>query len=82
MSRLYPKKEKQIEIVDTKMAKKHKYIITAEVKKNWQEWGCIWRCSDEIMTEESLIKSLEVVRGGLRRRPVPVEVRNFQCVRV
>lgn len=64
------------------MAKKHKYIITANVKKNLQEWGCIWRCSDKKMTEKSLAKSLSYVRGGVGRDTVPVEVRNFQCERV
>lgn len=64
------------------MAKKQKYIITADVKKNWQDWGYIWRCSDEKMTEKSLIKSLGVVGQGFARNRVPVEVRNFQCVRV
>lgn len=64
------------------MAKKHKYIITADVKKNWQEWGYVWRCSDKKMTEKSLIKSLGIVRSGFSSSRVPVEVRNFQCVRV
>lgn len=64
------------------MAKKHKYIITADVKKNWQEWGYVWRCSDKKMTEKSLAKSLSYVRGGVGRDTVPVEVRNFQCERV
>ncbi|MFQ1007665.1 hypothetical protein ACFX2S_05710 [Gilliamella apicola] len=55
------------------MAKK--YQITAEVKKEWQEWGKVLLNRDSRMTAESLAKSYGAPK-------IAVQVRNFQCVRV
>ena len=52
-----------------------KYQITAEVKKDVQEWTSILSNRDSRMTAESLAKSYGAPKTA-------VQVRNFQCVRV
>ncbi|OCG12657.1 hypothetical protein [Gilliamella apicola] len=62
------------------MAKK--YQITAEVKKEWQEWGSVILHRDSRMTERGLIKTLATVKNSYGKFTVNVQVRNFQCVRM
>lgn len=59
-----------------------KYQITAEVKKEWQEWGKVLLHRDSKLTEKGLIKTLATVKNSFGNTKVDVEVRNFQCVRV
>ena len=59
-----------------------KYQITAEVKKEWQEWGKVILHRDSRMTESGLIKQMATVNGVFGTSTIDVQVRNFQCVRV
>ena len=58
------------------------YRITAEIKKGWQAWGAVDLTRKSKMTESDLIKTHGVIKVGLMKEKVKVQVRNFECVRV